>query len=58
MNLISHPDGRQLLTIVKTCRKDAGVFECVATNPIATVTTSCSLSVACEWAHYAISATL
>lgn len=47
MNLISHPDGRQLLTIVKTCRKDAGVFECVATNPIATVTTSCSLSVAC-----------
>lgn len=47
MNLISHPDGRQLLTIMKSSRKDAGVFECVATNPIAAVTTSCTLSIAC-----------
>ncbi|XP_044043059.1 striated muscle preferentially expressed protein kinase isoform X2 [Siniperca chuatsi] len=47
INLISHPDGRQLLTIVKSSRRDAGVYECVATNPIATITTSCTLSIAC-----------
>ncbi|MEQ2228444.1 hypothetical protein ILYODFUR_008860, partial [Ilyodon furcidens] len=43
---ISHPDGRQLLTIQKCSHRDAGVYECVATNPIATITTSCTLSVA------------
>ncbi|XP_015229457.1 PREDICTED: striated muscle preferentially expressed protein kinase isoform X2 [Cyprinodon variegatus] len=43
---ISHPDGRQLLTIQKCGHKDAGVYECVATNPIATITTSCTVSVA------------
>ncbi|XP_035984095.1 striated muscle preferentially expressed protein kinase isoform X4 [Fundulus heteroclitus] len=43
---ISHPDGRQLLTIHKCSHRDAGVYECVATNPIATITTSCTLSVA------------
>ncbi|XP_067439601.1 striated muscle preferentially expressed protein kinase-like [Thunnus thynnus] len=47
INLISHPDGRQLLRILKSSRKDAGVYECVATNPIATITTSCTLSIAC-----------
>nr|XP_033472116.1 striated muscle preferentially expressed protein kinase isoform X2 [Epinephelus lanceolatus] len=47
INLMSHPDGRQLLMIMKTSRKDAGVYECVATNPIATITTSCTLSIAC-----------
>ncbi|XP_051283364.1 striated muscle preferentially expressed protein kinase isoform X2 [Dicentrarchus labrax] len=47
INLISHPDGRQLLTIIKSSRRDAGVYECVATNPIATITTSCTLSIAC-----------
>ncbi|XP_071320810.1 striated muscle preferentially expressed protein kinase isoform X2 [Trachinotus anak] len=47
INLISHPDGRQLLTIVKSSRRDAGIYECVATNPIATITTSCTLSIAC-----------
>ncbi|XP_070850331.1 striated muscle preferentially expressed protein kinase [Chaetodon trifascialis] len=47
INLISHPDGRQLLTIMKSSRRDAGVYECVATNPIATITTSCTLSIAC-----------
>ncbi|XP_034466386.1 striated muscle preferentially expressed protein kinase isoform X2 [Hippoglossus hippoglossus] len=46
MNLISHPDGRQLLTITKSSRRDAGIYECVATNPIATITTSCTLSIA------------
>ncbi|KAM7365660.1 hypothetical protein PAMP_016575 [Pampus punctatissimus] len=47
IKLISHPDGRQLLTIMKSSRRDAGVYECVATNPIATITTSCTLSIAC-----------
>ncbi|XP_073318222.1 striated muscle preferentially expressed protein kinase [Pagrus major] len=47
INLISHPDGRQLLTIMKSSRKDDGVYECVATNPIGTITTSCTLSIAC-----------
>ncbi|XP_037618102.1 striated muscle preferentially expressed protein kinase isoform X2 [Sebastes umbrosus] len=47
INLRSHPDGRQLLTIMKSSRRDAGVYECVATNPIATITTSCTLSIAC-----------
>ncbi|KAM4596003.1 LOW QUALITY PROTEIN: striated muscle preferentially expressed protein kinase-like, partial [Polymixia lowei] len=47
MNLISHPDGRQLLMIMKTGRRDAGLYECVATNPLATITSSCTLSLAC-----------
>ncbi|XP_068446545.1 striated muscle preferentially expressed protein kinase isoform X2 [Clinocottus analis] len=47
INLMSHPDGRQLLMIMKTSRRDAGVYECVAVNPIATITTSCTLTIAC-----------
>uniref|UniRef100_UPI0037E7BA37 striated muscle preferentially expressed protein kinase n=1 Tax=Semicossyphus pulcher TaxID=241346 RepID=UPI0037E7BA37 len=47
MSLVSHPDGRQLLMIMRSSRRDAGVYECVATNPIATITTSCTLSIAC-----------
>ncbi|XP_029696722.1 striated muscle preferentially expressed protein kinase isoform X8 [Takifugu rubripes] len=46
MSLVSHPDGRQILQIIKSNQKDDGVYECVATNPIATITTSCTLSVA------------
>ncbi|XP_061745525.1 striated muscle preferentially expressed protein kinase isoform X2 [Nerophis ophidion] len=46
ISLISHPDGRQLLTILKCIQKDAGVYECLATNPIAAITTSCTLSIA------------
>lgn len=49
IKLLNHPDGRQLLTIQKCSHRDAGVYECVATNPIATVTTSCTLSIACKW---------
>ncbi|XP_028277245.1 striated muscle preferentially expressed protein kinase-like isoform X2 [Parambassis ranga] len=48
ISLISHPDGRQLLMIMKSNHKDAGVFECVAINQIATITTSCTLSIACH----------
>uniref|UniRef100_A0A3Q3NG44 Striated muscle enriched protein kinase a n=1 Tax=Mastacembelus armatus TaxID=205130 RepID=A0A3Q3NG44_9TELE len=47
INLISHPDGRQLLMIMKCSHRDAGIYECVAMNPIATITTSCTVSVAC-----------
>lgn len=47
VSLMSHPDGRQLLMIMKSSRRDDGVYECVATNPIATITTSCTLSIAC-----------
>ncbi|XP_019897937.3 striated muscle preferentially expressed protein kinase isoform X4 [Esox lucius] len=47
MNLISCPDGRQLITIMKTSRRDAGLYECVATNPLASVSSSCTLSLAC-----------
>ncbi|KAJ8004139.1 hypothetical protein DPEC_G00155670 [Dallia pectoralis] len=47
INQISCPDGRQLITMMKTSRKDAGLYECAATNPIASVSSSCSLSLAC-----------
>ncbi|KAJ8349559.1 hypothetical protein SKAU_G00246890 [Synaphobranchus kaupii] len=46
MNMISCPDGRQLLMIMKTTKKDAGLYECVATNPLAAVTSSCMISLA------------
>lgn len=48
INLISCPDGRQLVTIMKTSRRDAGLYECVASNPLASITSSCTLSLACE----------
>ncbi|XP_066519297.1 striated muscle preferentially expressed protein kinase [Hoplias malabaricus] len=47
MNLMSSPDGRELLMIMKTRKKDAGLYECVATNNLASVTSSCTLSLAC-----------
>ncbi|KAJ8253109.1 hypothetical protein GJAV_G00209230 [Gymnothorax javanicus] len=46
MNAISCPDGRQLLMIMKTTKNDAGLYECVASNPLATVTSSCLISLA------------
>ncbi|XP_037831923.1 striated muscle preferentially expressed protein kinase isoform X2 [Kryptolebias marmoratus] len=46
MNMISCPDGRQLLMIMHTTKKDAGVYECVATNPLASVSSSCTISLA------------
>ncbi|XP_051998795.1 striated muscle preferentially expressed protein kinase-like [Xyrauchen texanus] len=46
MNMISCPDGRQLLMIMKTTKKDAGLYECVASNPLASVTSSCVVSLA------------
>ncbi|MGH0116896.1 UNVERIFIED_CONTAM: hypothetical protein FKN15_040885 [Acipenser sinensis] len=46
INIVSCADGRQLLMILKTYKKDAGLYECVATNPLASVTSSCTLSLA------------
>ncbi|XP_039612308.1 striated muscle preferentially expressed protein kinase isoform X1 [Polypterus senegalus] len=46
ISIVSCPDGRQLLMIMKACKKDAGLYECVAKNPLASVTSSCLLSLA------------
>ncbi|XP_072564802.1 striated muscle preferentially expressed protein kinase-like isoform X2 [Paramormyrops kingsleyae] len=46
MNMIACPDGRQLLMIMKTTKKDAGFYECVATNPLGSVSSSCTVSLA------------
>lgn len=46
MNMIACPDGRQLLMILQTTKKDAGVYECVATNPLASVSSCCTISLA------------
>ncbi|XP_053733617.1 striated muscle-specific serine/threonine-protein kinase [Synchiropus splendidus] len=46
MNMIACPDGRQLLMIMQTTKKDAGVYECVATNPLASISSSCTISLA------------
>ena len=44
--MIACPDGRQLLRIMKTTKKAAGLYGCVATNPLAAVSSSCTLSLA------------
>ncbi|CAL8240298.1 unnamed protein product [Merluccius merluccius] len=46
MNLIACPDGRQLVMIMQTTRKDAGLYECMATNPLGVVSSSCTISLA------------
>ncbi|XP_036396104.1 striated muscle preferentially expressed protein kinase-like isoform X2 [Megalops cyprinoides] len=46
MNMISCPDGRQLLMIMRTTKQDAGLYECMATNPLGSVTSSCTISLA------------
>lgn len=35
--------------IMKTTKKDAGLYECVATNALASVSSSCKLSLAREY---------
>ncbi|KAG6921165.1 SPEG complex locus, partial [Chelydra serpentina] len=42
VNVVSCKDGRQLLTIPKTCEKDAGLYECTAANALGTATSSCT----------------
>ncbi|XP_067399767.1 striated muscle preferentially expressed protein kinase [Emydura macquarii macquarii] len=46
LNLVSCKDGRQLLSIPRTCQKDAGLYECTAANALGTATSSCMLAVA------------
>ncbi|XP_055574365.1 LOW QUALITY PROTEIN: striated muscle preferentially expressed protein kinase [Falco cherrug] len=46
LNIISCKDGRQMLTIAKVSRKDAGLYECAAANILGTAISSCTLAVA------------
>ncbi|KYO34851.1 striated muscle preferentially expressed protein kinase-like [Alligator mississippiensis] len=44
--VVSCKDGRQLLTIAKAGRRDAGLYECVAANALGSAASSCTLAVA------------
>ncbi|XP_015282388.1 PREDICTED: striated muscle preferentially expressed protein kinase [Gekko japonicus] len=46
LNIVACKDGRQLLTISKASKKDAGLYECNATNALGTATSSCTISIA------------
>ncbi|ETE72030.1 Striated muscle preferentially expressed protein kinase, partial [Ophiophagus hannah] len=46
LNIVACKDGRQLLTISKVSKKDAGLYECNATNALGTATSSCTIAVA------------
>ncbi|KAM9287011.1 striated muscle preferentially expressed protein kinase [Morus bassanus] len=46
LNVVSCKDGRQMLTIAKVSRKDAGLYECAAANALGTAISSCTLAVA------------
>ncbi|KAM9235530.1 striated muscle preferentially expressed protein kinase [Leptosomus discolor] len=46
LNVVSCKDGRQMLTITKVSRKDAGLYECAAANTLGTAISSCTLAVA------------
>ncbi|NXT90805.1 SPEG kinase, partial [Anhinga rufa] len=46
LNVVSCKDGRQMLTIAKVSRKDAGLYECAAANSLGTAISSCTLAVA------------
>lgn len=46
LNVVSCKDGRQMLTIAKVSRKDAGLYECAAANTLGTAISSCTLAVA------------
>ncbi|XP_067994905.1 striated muscle preferentially expressed protein kinase isoform X2 [Melanerpes formicivorus] len=46
LNVVSCKDGRQMLTITKVSRKDAGLYECAAANILGTAISSCTLAVA------------
>ncbi|XP_019378377.1 PREDICTED: striated muscle preferentially expressed protein kinase [Gavialis gangeticus] len=45
-SVVSCKDGRQLLTIAKASRRDAGLYECVAANALGSAASSCTLAVA------------
>ncbi|XP_059503638.1 striated muscle preferentially expressed protein kinase [Stegostoma tigrinum] len=44
--IVSCPDGRQLVTVAKMSRDDTGVYECSATNPLGSASSSCTVSLA------------
>lgn len=46
LSIVSCKDGRQMLTISKVSRKDAGLYECAAANTLGTAISSCTLAVA------------
>ncbi|XP_067843076.1 striated muscle preferentially expressed protein kinase isoform X2 [Heptranchias perlo] len=46
VKIVSCPDGRQLVTILKTSKKDVGIYECAATNPLGTASSSGTVSLA------------
>ncbi|XP_078085412.1 striated muscle preferentially expressed protein kinase [Mustelus asterias] len=46
VKIVSCPDGRQLVTIMKTSKKDVGIYECSATNPLGTANSSCTVTLA------------
>ncbi|XP_069472981.1 striated muscle preferentially expressed protein kinase isoform X2 [Ambystoma mexicanum] len=46
MNIVAGQDGRHLLTILKAEARDAGLYECAATNALGTSTSTCTVAVA------------
>ncbi|XP_064517173.1 striated muscle preferentially expressed protein kinase isoform X1 [Pseudopipra pipra] len=46
LNVVSCKDGRQMLTVTKVSRKDAGLYECAAANILGTAISSCTVAVA------------
>uniref|UniRef100_UPI00398E4D6C striated muscle-specific serine/threonine-protein kinase-like n=1 Tax=Pristiophorus japonicus TaxID=55135 RepID=UPI00398E4D6C len=46
IKIISCADGRQLVTILKSSKKDVGVYECAATNPLGMASSCCTVSLA------------
>ncbi|XP_072324821.1 striated muscle preferentially expressed protein kinase isoform X3 [Scyliorhinus torazame] len=46
VRVVSCPDGRQLVTIMKTSKKDVGIYECSAANPLGSASSSCAVSLA------------
>ncbi|XP_078407443.1 striated muscle preferentially expressed protein kinase [Cetorhinus maximus] len=46
VKIVSCPDGRQLVTIMKTSKKDIGAYDCSATNLLGSASSSCTVSLA------------
>ncbi|XP_075465724.1 striated muscle preferentially expressed protein kinase isoform X4 [Ascaphus truei] len=46
VNIVSCPDGRQLLTITKAGQREAGLYECVAANALGSASSTCLFAVA------------
>eukprot|EP00062_Callorhinchus_milii_P023860 gi/632983154/ref/XP_007908507.1/ PREDICTED: striated muscle preferentially expressed protein kinase isoform X3 [Callorhinchus milii] len=46
IRIVSCSDGRELVTIMRTMKKDIGNYECVASSPLGTASSSCTASLA------------